>query len=105
VDPIAAAAPATTAAAPPRPSPAARDEPPAVAGHTRASTPGVDPGLARLQAESARLEALVAELARNEPVDGAQLVLTLSLQAQVGGSDSALAEGTLDPVVRRVVRR
>lgn len=99
-DAIATNAPATTSAAHPRSSPAARDEPPAVAVHTRATTPAVDPGLARLQAESARLEALVAELARNEPVDGAQLVLTLSLQAQVGDIDAALAEGTLDPVVR-----
>src|SRR5690606_8050617 len=99
-DAIATNAPATTSAAHPRSSPAARNEPPAVAGTPRATTPAVDPGLARLQAESARLEALVAELTRNEPVDGAQLVLTLSLQAQVGDIDAALAEGTLDPVVR-----
>lgn len=59
-----------------------------------------DPTLATLQEESARLETLLVHLSTNGPVDGAQLVLTLSLQAQVGEIDAALGSAALDDETR-----
>jgi hypothetical protein len=58
------------------------------------------PGLAPLQAESARLEGLLAELSAADTGDGMQLALGASLRTQVAGIDDALAGTDLDAAAR-----
>src|SRR5690606_18806659 len=74
---------------------AARPDPAAAGGASAAGSPPAHVALEQLQAESARLEALLAELPVDGPVDGAQLALVLALQAQVGEVDAALAAPAL----------
>ncbi|WP_019397519.1 hypothetical protein [Pseudoxanthomonas sp. GW2] len=73
----------------------ARPDPAAAGGASAAGSPPAHVALDQLQAESARLEALLAELSVDGPVDGAQLALVLALQAQVGEVDAALAAPAL----------
>ncbi|GEM_PF-2789093 len=54
----------------------------------------------RLHVESARLEALLAELSDGTGGDGVQLALASSLQAQVAGIDEALSQAGLDEPAR-----
>jgi len=62
---------------------------------------GTDPDLERLYAESARLEALLAQLSAGlESGDGVQLALTSSLRGRLAGIDAALADAALDEDAR-----
>lgn len=61
------------------------------------------PGLERLQAESARLERLLAELSGADASSGPELALGASLLAEVAGIDDALAGAELDPAARSVL--
>lgn len=58
------------------------------------------PGLEPLQAESARLEGLLAELSGTDAGSGVQLALSASLRTQVAGIDEALAGTDLDAAAR-----
>ena len=66
-----------------------------------ASTAGAtEPGLEPLQAESARLESLLAELSGTDAGGGVQLALSASLRTRVAGIDDALAGTGLDAAAR-----
>ena len=67
----------------------------------RASTAGpAESGLEPLQAESARLESLLAELSGTDAGGGVQLALSASLRTRVAGIDDALAGTELDAAAR-----
>lgn len=66
------------------------------ASATAAAVPALEP----LQAESARLESLLAELSGADAGSGVQLALTASLRTEVAGIDDALAGSGLDAAAR-----
>lgn len=72
---------------------AAQVEPASAAG---AAAPALEP----LQAESARLESLLAELSGADAGSGVQLALTASLRTEVAGIDDALAGTGIDDATR-----
>ncbi|AKC86153.1 hypothetical protein [Pseudoxanthomonas suwonensis] len=80
---------------------APRNEPPAPVASSAAppapdAVPATRPPMEPLYAESARLEALLAQLSGPEPGDGVQLALSASLRSQVSAIDEALAGNALD---------